>query len=109
MRPGQIDKTVCKPRPYTIPSDGEIVLTLDGVCIQNAAKGTLRRLTDDLISDRVSGREYESAVELLSRFLETENFGQLRTDHPELRSDSKRRIRLFLRLDATVGWDLVEP
>lgn len=84
-------------------------MTLDGVCIQNAAKGTLRRLTDDLISDRVAGPEYESAVELLARFLETANFGQLRTDHPELRTDSKRRIRLFHRSDATVGWDPVEP
>jgi hypothetical protein len=99
---------MCQSRTYYIPSDGEIILTLDGVCIQNAAKGTLRRLADDLMSDRVSGPIYESAVEILGHFLETANFGQLRANHPELRTDSKRRVRLFYTSDATVGWDLVE-
>ncbi len=98
-----------EPSTYTIQSVGEIILTLDGVCIQNAAKRTLRRLTDDLISDCVAGPEYESAVELLARFLETTDFGPLRANHPELRSDSKQRIRLFFRPDASVGWDLARP
>jgi hypothetical protein len=97
---------MCRSRTYCIPSDGEIIVTLDGVCIQNAAKAALRRLAADLLSDRVSGPKYESAVEILGRFLETANFGQLRASHPELRADSKQRIRLFYLSDGTVGWDL---
>lgn len=93
---------------YDIPSDGEIILTLEGACIQSTAEQALRKLVDSLLSDRVAGLKHESAVELLSRFLETSNFRQLRANYPELRADSKHRVRLFYASNGTVVWDFLE-
>lgn len=40
---------------YDIPFDGEVVLTLDGACIQSIANEALKKLVDGFLSDRVAG------------------------------------------------------
>ncbi|MBN1652407.1 MAG: hypothetical protein JXA30_01390 [Deltaproteobacteria bacterium] len=93
---------------YHLPSEGEVVLMLRDACIQSTAKRALRLITDGLITDRFAGARYETAVEILKQFLESNDFGRLRARHPELRGEFEQPVRVYFAADKTVHWQLVQ-
>ncbi len=85
--------------------NSDVVLRLDNFCIQKAAK----RARDELVAILLNGIEsepcVETSVDLLGCFLETTDFGQLRSRHPELAGGTACLVRLHRCEDSTVHWE----
>jgi hypothetical protein len=94
--------------PCQILPNGEIILTIDEVCIQTTAKRARQQLVDELLADKVTGDNADKAVELLARFLETADFGHLRANHPELCAGAQSRVKLSVSADAGVRWEVLQ-
>ena len=68
----------------------EIILTLDGECIESAAKRRYRELLEYLLKH--DDREKEKELEAITTFLSNANFQKLRSDGLDGRS--KRKVRV---------------
>ena len=87
-------------------SDGSLVLTLGGSCIQTAAKRAHRDLSSALFEGRAAGSAVEAALETLSWFLSTTDFALLRAEHPELAGAVPCRVRLWRDGEGVVRWEV---
>ncbi|RLB64594.1 MAG: tRNA (N6-threonylcarbamoyladenosine(37)-N6)-methyltransferase TrmO [Deltaproteobacteria bacterium] len=87
-------------------SDGDVVLRLQDVCVQTAAKG----VRDELVARCLDGADADlsvaGSIELLGRFLETTDFRKLRSEHPELAGGTRCEVQLHRCEDGTVTWEI---
>ena len=94
------------PARYEVLPNGDVVLRLDTVCIQTAAK----RARDELVAGYLDTPDPEPGVEapigLLERFLETTNFREIRARQPELAGGTQCCVRLHQCQDGTVRWEV---
>ena len=86
-------------------SPDELVLELDGFCIQTTGQQVHRRLMKGLLESRLEGPLVEGAVELLARFLAQEDFSRIRGNDPELAGDHRANVRVFREPDGQVHWE----
>ena len=93
---------------FDILSDGSLVLTLDGACVQTTAKKAHREITRALLDERTAGTSLESLVDTLESFLNTTNFAALRAEHRELAGDIQCRVRLYRHENGIVRWEVVQ-
>ena len=91
--------TGARPEP-----SAEIVLRLDGVCVETAARRAHRALTARLLEDDATATE-DSATryELLTRFLEEADFKSLRATDPLLRGETEDTVTVAYTEDR--GWE----
>ena len=86
--------------------NGTVVLFLGKSCIETAAKRARRELVAACLESSESGACIGEPIELLGHFLETTDFGRLRTEHPELAGGIECYVELYRRKDGTVRWEL---
>lgn len=85
---------------------GGVVLTLDGVCLETAAKKAHRELVQALLGDREPSASQQEQLMLLERLLCNTDFAALRTEHPALGCGHGLRVRLAVDGDG-VGWEIL--
>jgi hypothetical protein len=85
-------------------ANGDVVLRLDDVCIQTAAK----RARSDLLAGYLDEPEAEAekTIGVLECFLETSDFRSMRSRHPELAGGTQCCVRLHQCQDGTVTWEV---
>ena len=100
---------MCKTCSFDMQSDGSLVLTLDGICIQSAAKRAHREITNFLL-DSNTGQDtpLHTLVDLLREFLSSSDFSALRTHHPELTGGSRCCVRIFYLENGSVDWEVID-
>ncbi len=72
----------------------EIILDLQGHCIETAAKHEYKRLMDQVFTEEISDSSIEEKIELLSDFLNTADFSALRASDEQLAGISGGSARL---------------
>jgi len=85
-------------------TNGDVVLRLDDVCIQTAAKRARSDLVAGYLDEPEAGAE--ATIGLLERFLETSDFRKLRSRYPELAGGTRCCVRLHQRQDGKVTWEV---
>ena len=87
----------------------DLILELDGFCIETTAKRERRRLMEHLLEEPEQDPEQEARLELLHEFLRQEDFASLRAADRELTGSSLLRIRLFRNESGEVVWEKLAP
>lgn len=95
-------------REAWMDTGGRVVLSLDGACIQTAARRAHRELAAALIEGRAAGPEAEASLETLTEFIAATDFAALRAKHPELAGGAPCRVVLRRGGDGRVGWEEAE-
>jgi hypothetical protein len=82
----------------------ELILDLDGHCIQTAAQRLYRRLRDRLLAGDADPATRDH-LELLRSFLQQVDFKAARASDPELCGTVAVRVRVVRRADGSLGWE----
>ncbi len=90
-------------------SNGDVVLRLQNVCIQTAAKRARAQLVAACFSGNEAEGPIEAPLDLLGCFLERTDFNQLRSQHHELEGGSECRVKLHQGEDGAVHWEICRP
>jgi hypothetical protein len=83
-----------------------VVLRLDGVCIQTAARRAREELVANYLDEPAPQTGAEEPIGLLERFLETTDFRKVRSRQPELAGGTQCCVRLHQCRDGTVMWEV---
>ena len=87
----------------------ELILELDGdLCIETTGRKVHRRLMNGLLDGTLSGEAVEGAVNILARFLATQDFAAIRGTDEELAGSYRARVRVFRGDSDQVGWEKLE-
>ena len=81
---------------------GEVILALDEFCIENSARREHRRLARRLLENDAADPEDEKILELLTVFLEQEDFSALRAADPDLAGGHPVKVRLYYDVNKQV-------
>jgi hypothetical protein len=92
------------PPECEVLANGDVVIRLGDVCIQTAARRARSELVNELLDDPKVGSE--ASIGLLERFLETSDFREMRSRHPELAGGTRCCVQLHQGQDGTVTWEV---
>jgi hypothetical protein len=87
----------------------DLILELDGFCIETTAKRAHRRLMEHLLEAPEQNPEQEARLQLLGDFLQQEDFQALRASDLELTGGSAVRVRLSRDEAGRVVWEKLVP
>lgn len=82
-----------------------VTLTLDGVCIETAAKAAHRELVCALLEQSEPSDRQKNQLALLETFLAQTDFAALRASQPDLAHGKGLQVRLLLAPDGGPRWE----
>ncbi len=74
-----------------MPEVNSLILTLDGHCIETAARNRLREVTTKAIIEDID-EKISAEIEFLERFLSENDFKKIRAENPRL--DGRENIKV---------------
>ncbi len=74
--------------------DARVILSLDGHCVETAARHEFKRLMDAIFDETGDTTELEARIELVRAFLESADFPTLRASDPRLSGEIKASVEL---------------
>jgi hypothetical protein len=86
-----------------------VTLTLDGVCIETAAKAAHRELVRTLLEQGEPSESQKNQLALLEAFLKQTDFPALRASQPDLAHGENVEVRLTFAPDGRPRWEKLSP